>query len=270
MSARQWSRDLGMGARFAVTGGREAWVRVLLTAVGVGLGVALLLLTTALPSALASRHDRERGRSDMTYSSTVKKKSDRTLLVATSDTTFHDEDVRGRVLQPEGPRAPLPPGVSAFPAVGDMVVSPALDRLLKSPEAKLLRERLVYRVSGTIADSGLVGPHELAYYAGADDLNATETTTGRLERIDAFGSTGQSEAMDPVLLLLMLIVFVVLLMPVGVFIAAAVRFGGERRDHAAGGAAAGRRGRADGPADRGRMRRWPEPWSDWSSAPGSS
>ncbi|MCX5006053.1 ABC transporter permease [Streptomyces sp. NBC_00638] len=230
MSARQWSRDLGMGARFAVTGGREAWVRVLLTAVGVGLGVALLLLTTALPSALASRHDRERGRSDMTYSSTVKKKSDRTLLVATSDTTFHDEDVRGRVLQPEGPRAPLPPGVSAFPAVGDMVVSPALDRLLKSPEAKLLRERLVYRVSGTIADSGLVGPHELAYYAGADDLNATETTTGRLERIDAFGSTGQSEAMDPVLLLLVLIVFVVLLMPVGVFIAAAVRFGGERRD----------------------------------------
>lgn len=36
--------------------------------------------------------------------------------------------------------------------------------------------------------------------------------------------------MDPVLLLLVLIVFVVLLMPVGVFIAAAVRFGGERRD----------------------------------------
>ncbi|WP_406374343.1 ABC transporter permease [Streptomyces sp. NBC_00647] len=230
MSARQWSRDLGMGARFALTGGREAWVRVLLTAVGVGLGVALLLLTTALPSALASRHDRERVRSDMTYSSTVKKKSDRTLLVATSDTTFHDEDVRGRVLQPEGPRAPLPPGVSAFPAVGDMVVSPALDRLLKSPEAKLLRERLAYHVSGTIADSGLIDPHELAYYAGADDLNATETTTGRLERIDAFGATGQSEAMDPVLLLLVLIVFVVLLMPVGVFIAAAVRFGGERRD----------------------------------------
>ena len=36
--------------------------------------------------------------------------------------------------------------------------------------------------------------------------------------------------MDPVLLLLILVVFVVLLMPVGVFIAAAVRFGGERRD----------------------------------------
>ncbi|WP_328671188.1 ABC transporter permease [Streptomyces sp. NBC_00328] len=230
MSARQWSRDLAMGARFAVTGGREAWVRVLLTAVGVGLGVALLLLTTAIPSALDARHHRESARTDITYSSTIKKKSDRTLLVANVDTTFRDEDVRGRLLEPEGARAPLPPGVSTFPAVGDMVVSPALDRLLKSPGGKLLRERLDHRVSGTIADSGLVDPHELAYYTGADDLTASATSTGRVERIDSFGHEERSEAMDPVLLLLVLIVFVVLLMPVGVFIAAAVRFGGERRD----------------------------------------
>ncbi|MFE2532330.1 ABC transporter permease [Streptomyces sp. NPDC059371] len=230
MSARQWTRDLAMGARFAVTGGREAWVRVLLTAVGVGLGVALLLLTTALPSALASRHDRESARSDITYSATVKKKSDRTLIVAHTDTTFRDEDVRGRLVRPEGSRAPLPPGVSAFPAPGDMVVSPALGRLLKSPDGRLLRERLGYRVTGTIADAGLVGPHELAYYAGSKSLPASGVGTGRVERIDTFGSPGQSEAMDPVLVLLVLIVFVVLLMPVGVFIAAAVRFGGERRD----------------------------------------
>ncbi|MGW0968973.1 ABC transporter permease [Streptomyces sp. NPDC002516] len=230
MSARQWSRDLAMGARFAVTGGREAWVRVLLTAVGVGLGVALLLLTTALPTALASRHHRESARNDMTYGSVVRKKSDRTLLVADADTTFRDQDVRGRLLEPEGPRAPLPPGVSAFPAAGEMVVSPALDRLLKSADGTLLRERLGHRISGTIADRGLVDPHELAYYAGAEGLTATTTSTGRVERITAFGSTGQSEAMDPVLVLLVLIVFVVLLMPVGVFIAAAVRFGGERRD----------------------------------------
>lgn len=111
----QWARDLGMGAKFAVTGGREAWVRVLLTAVGVGLGVALLLLTTAIPNALANRGDRERSRNDMTYTSVVHKKSDRTLLVGTADTTFHEQDVRGRVLEPEGAQAPLPPGVKEFP-----------------------------------------------------------------------------------------------------------------------------------------------------------
>jgi hypothetical protein len=49
-------------------------------------------------------------------------------------------------------------------------------------------------------------------------------------RIERFGNSATSEEMDPVLLLLILVVFVVLLMPVAVFIAAAVRFGGERRD----------------------------------------
>ncbi|MFF3614402.1 ABC transporter permease [Streptomyces sp. NPDC002580] len=230
MSARQWSRDLTMGARFAVTGGREAWMRVLLTAVGVGLGVALLLLTTSFPNALDARQARESARNDITYSSTVRKKSDRTVIVALAGTTFHDEDIRGRLLEPEGARAPLPPGLSAFPAVGDMVVSPALDRLLKSSAGKLLRERLDYRVSGTIADSGLVSPHELAYYAGAEGLRPGDWSSGGAERLDHFGATPQSEPMDPVLVLLVLIVFVVLLMPVGVFIAAAVRFGGERRD----------------------------------------
>ncbi len=226
----QWSRDLGMGARFAMTGGREAWVRVLLTAVGVGLGVALLLLTTSIPSALSSRHDRERDRNDMTFRSTVMKRSDRTLLVGSTDTTYRSADVRGRLLRPEGDRAPLPPGLRTFPHPGEMVVSPALDRLLKSADGALLRDRLPYRVTGTIADSGLIGPHELAYYAGSDSLSVAGKPSGRIERIDAFGSKSPSESMDPVLLLLILIVFVVLLMPVGVFIAAAVRFGGERRD----------------------------------------
>lgn len=55
MSPRQWATDLAMGARFAVTGGREGWVRMTLTAVGVGLGVALLLLCTALPNVFAAR-----------------------------------------------------------------------------------------------------------------------------------------------------------------------------------------------------------------------
>ncbi|MEU1038994.1 FtsX-like permease family protein [Streptomyces sp. NPDC005551] len=232
MSARQWTRDLAMGARFAVTGGREGWGRVLLTAVGVGLGVALLLLTTAIPSALDARHERERARNDMTYSSVVGKKSDKSLLIATADTTFRSKDVRGRLIQPEGVRAPLPPGVGKFPGAGEMVVSPDLARLLKSGEGRLLRERLPYRISGTVGDTGLVGPHELVYYAGSQDLSRTErTSTVRIERIDSFGSVHQGgERLDPVLLLLIMIVFVVLLMPVGVFIAAAVRFGGERRD----------------------------------------
>ncbi|MFH9403158.1 ABC transporter permease [Streptomyces sp. NPDC017638] len=230
MNIRQWTRDLGMGLRFAVTGGREGWVRMVLTAVGVGLGVALLLLTTALPNVLTARHQREEARTDLTYSAKVPPKGENTVLVGTGDTKWHDKDVRGRFLEPEGARAPLPPGVDRFPAPGEMVVSPELRKVLSSDGGRLLRERLPERITGTIGEAGLIGSHELAYYAGADDLAVRESSS-HVVRLTAFGDRRPtSERADPVLIMMTLVVFVVLLTPVAVFIAAAVRFGGERRD----------------------------------------
>ncbi|WML82308.1 FtsX-like permease family protein [Streptomyces sp. VNUA74] len=229
---RAWRRtaDLALGVRFALTGGREGWTRALLTAVGVGLGVALLLLTTAIPNALQVRHERESARNDFTFSQERPPRADDTVVVANVGTDFREDSVRGRALEPEGPRAPLPPGLEKFPAEGEMVVSPALKRLLESDSGALLRERLPDRIVGTIGESGLIGSGELAFYQGADGL-APLIDGGRVTRIDRFGDTdpGEQES-DPVLLLLVLVVFVVLLMPVAVFIAAAVRFGGERRD----------------------------------------
>ncbi|MFJ4584552.1 ABC transporter permease [Streptomyces echinatus] len=229
MNTRQWARDLAVGARFAVTGGREGWVRMTLTAVGVGLGVALLLLCTALPNVFAARHKVEDARYDYTYSDKAPPKADDTFLIAATDTVWHDVDVRGRLVEPEGKRAPLPPGVDSFPGKGEMVVSPALKELLASDGAKLLRERLPYKITGTIGESGLIGSHELAYYAGASGLKLTDSSP--VHRLTGYGKPDATpEKTDPVLLLMVLVVFVVLLTPVAVFIAAAVRFGGERRD----------------------------------------
>ncbi|MFF7966010.1 FtsX-like permease family protein [Streptomyces sp. NPDC007903] len=230
MSVRQYARDLGMGARFAVTGGREGWVRTTLTAVGVGMGVALLLLTTALPGVVSARHAVEEARSDYTFAVHPRPKGDDTLLLAATDTWWRTKSVRGRLLEPEGPKAPLPPGIDHFPAKGEMLVSPALGELLASGGAKLLRERLPYRITGTIGAKGLLGPRELVYYAGAEGLKP-KAGGARTERLRSFGDPqSESEQADPVLLMMVLVVFVVLLMPVAVFIAAAVRFGGERRD----------------------------------------
>lgn len=159
---RQWYRDLAMGVRFTFTGGREGWVRAVLTAVGVGLGVALLLLTAAIPNALATRQDREQAREDRGIGyladNSRSKPTDKSLIVADTDTEYQHQEIRGRLLEPEGVDAPLPPGVGKFPAPGEMLVSPALSELLRSDAGELLRGRLPYDTVGTIGETGLIGP----------------------------------------------------------------------------------------------------------------
>ncbi|WP_395369656.1 FtsX-like permease family protein [Streptomyces tubercidicus] len=219
------ARSLAMGVRFAAGGGREGWVRTILTAIGVGLGVMLLLGAASVPHILDAREQRGEARTAVSGKQPIKR-SDSTLLYGKAETSFRGQRITGALLRPDGPHAPAPPGVRELPRNGEMVVSPALAELLSSPEGKLLRERLHFTTVGTIAEPGLVGPGELAYYAVSDAL----TTEHGAYRIDGFGSRTERPTMNPVLLVLIIVACVVLLMPVAIFIATAVRFGGERRD----------------------------------------
>jgi hypothetical protein len=220
---RRFARELGVGARLTLDGGRESLARMAMTALGVGLGVVVLLGAASVPQALDTTEQRNAARNGALGEELTAGRD--TLLIGGADTTFRDDDVRGRLLRPEGPDAPLPPGVALLPAPGELVVSPALAQRLRDPDAALLRERLPGRIVGTIDDEGLVGPAELAYYAGSDTLAPGATVV----RINAFGGA-RPEPLDPVLFLLVTIIVVVLLAPIGVFIASAVRFGGEARD----------------------------------------
>ncbi|PJN42711.1 hypothetical protein CG747_03100 [Streptomyces sp. CB02959] len=222
---RGWARDLGLGVRFAVGGGREGWIRTLLTALGVGLGVALLLAASSLPAIQAHRAER-RLAAAVTSSDRALPPTEATLVAADLRTLFRGRPLTGLMLRPDGPKAPTPPGVDALPKPGEMVLSPALRELLADPGSALLRERLPYKDAGTIGPAGLIGPDDLTYYLGSATL--TPDTGGH--RVAGFGLPGKSEPLDPVLLALIIVACVVLLMPVAIFIATAVRFGGERRD----------------------------------------
>lgn len=226
---RTWARDLALGARFTVTGGREGWTRTVLTAVGVGLGVALLLIAAAVPAMMNTR-DQKRVARDVSIGSYIAKPTDRTLLTADAATVYRDKAVSGTLLHAEGPRAEAPPGVAKLPAAGEMVVSPALKKLLRS--TPLLRERIPYTITGTIGHAGLMGPGELVYYAGSDHLTArnAQYAGGNAVRVAGFGYHSNSDVMGPTLQLLLVVMLVVLLLPVAVFIGTAVRLGGERRD----------------------------------------
>jgi len=224
-----WVRDLALGARFAAGGGREGWARTGLTAIGVGLGVALLLLAAAVPAMMTTRDDKSLARSTNS-GGYLARPTDSTLLVADAGTTYHDKDITGVLVHPEGPKTEPPPGVGELPPAGHMLVSPALKRLLAS--SPLLRERIPYPIDGTIGQAGLLGPAELYFYAGSDKLTAYDANyqNGNADRLAGFGYQGPSEAMGPTFDLLLIIVVIVLLLPVAVFIGTAVRLGGERRD----------------------------------------
>lgn len=225
---RAWIRDLGMGMRFAAAGGREGWIRTILTAVGVGLGVALLLGAASVPYLTDHRSERSSAREAadrMTLAGKIKR-SDTTLLMRDSFTTFRDRSLEGRFVRAEGSRPVLPPGLGKLPGNDEMVVSPALRDLLDDPGARLLKERFRdYRITGTIADAGLVSPQELFYYAGSDTLTPRDGGY----RAAKFG-TDLSEPLNALLMVLVVLICVVLLTPVAVFIGTAVRFGGDRRD----------------------------------------
>ncbi|MEU2904560.1 FtsX-like permease family protein [Streptomyces globisporus] len=222
-------RDLGLGVRFAAAGGREGWIRTLLTAVGVGLGVALLLLASSVPHLLDERNAREQARSETRISDSPDAnapKSDSSVLRINTTTEYHDRTVAGYLMRPDGSTPVLPPGVTGFPGADEMVVSPALRQLLAEPGNELLRERLPYEITGTIGDAGLRSPGELLYYAGNDTL--TPAKGGH--RIDGYGDSREGDPLPPLLIVLTVLVCVVLLVPVAIFIATAVRFGGDRRD----------------------------------------
>ncbi|WP_413752829.1 ABC transporter permease [Streptomyces sp. R-74717] len=222
-------RDLGLGVRFAVSGGREGWTRTLLTAVGVGLGVALLLVAASAPHLLDERSARDQARAETKISESpdaTAEKSDTSVLRINAETEYRGRTIGGFLMRADGAHPVVPPGVAGFPAADEMVVSPALKELLGSSEGSLLKERLPYRITGTIADAGLVSPRELLFYAGSDTL----TPKGGGHRIAAYGDPGPAKEMPPILIVLIIMICVVLLVPVAIFIATAVRFGGDRRD----------------------------------------
>ncbi|MGP9018850.1 ABC transporter permease [Streptomyces sp. BR1] len=220
-------QQLALGAKFAVTGGREGWVRTVLTAIGVGLGVALLFVAASIPHV--NEANTRRGDARVPAASGSAKefaRTDASVLFNPAYTEYHDDGIAGLLLRPEGAHPALPPGLSAVPGPGEMAASPALRDLLGSPAGEVLRKRLPYKITASIGDAGLISPNELYYYAGSATLSKADGAS----RTNAFGGHLERVPLTPVLVALTVVSCVVLLTPILIFIATAVRFGGERRD----------------------------------------
>jgi hypothetical protein len=222
---KRWVNDLALGVRIALGGGRSSWRRLALTGVGVGLGVAVLLVGASMPTAFGERQAR-REASHVTPGQQPLPGVDPLYRVYAPE-VFRGEEIMGSYVWPGGPHAPTPPGLDRIPGDGEIVVSPALADLFASPGGELLRPRFPQRVVGTISQNGLVGPNHLLFIAGDSTIEQTDRTA-----FYRFGRThvGPLEDKSSWYWVLGLLAVVVLLLPVLVFVTISTRLAGPERE----------------------------------------
>nr|WP_042194791.1 FtsX-like permease family protein [Kibdelosporangium sp. MJ126-NF4]CEL21570.1 putative integral membrane protein [Kibdelosporangium sp. MJ126-NF4]CTQ95862.1 putative integral membrane protein [Kibdelosporangium sp. MJ126-NF4] len=215
--------DIVLGARLTVAGGRDSLVRLALTAIGVGLGVTVLLSATSVPHMIDARNERSAAR--VAESDQVVPGVDPVHLIQRVD-EYRGQGLQGYLVDPTGPRQPLVPGVDRLPGPGEAILSPGLVRLLDSPDGELLRPRFSQRVIGTIGAEGLTGPNELYFYIGSDTVSVLPGA--RL--VSEFGTTWERRDLTTVEWLLIVLGATSFLIPVVVFVATSTRLAASVRD----------------------------------------
>ena len=122
-----------LGLRLALSGGREAVVRLVILAVAVGLGVGLLLTALSAINAVNAKNDRHA----WLWTGTVFEPAGHApagtdpLWWSTSGDEFGGHLVVRVDVASTGPTSPVLPGIPRDPAPGQYYASPALARLLR-------------------------------------------------------------------------------------------------------------------------------------------
>lgn len=224
MSARGWVSDLALGVRLAVGGGRTSMARLVLSAVGIAIAVAVLLVAASVGTMSANREARQ------TAERGVEERVDGVAptYVSRMTTEFRDSSVDINAIAGTAPDSPKPIGLPELPREGEMYASPALVELLRSDAGELLRPRLPEKIVGTL-DPGLVlMPGDLVAWIGADEKALADLSSTSL--VYGFGAAAPSRQLNPQLLTVLLIGAVVLLLPVFIFVTSASRIAGAERD----------------------------------------
>ncbi len=223
---RGWVSDLALGVRLAVGGGRTSLARFALSAIGITIATAVLLVAASVGTMMEERDHR----ANLSYANPEPVDGVDPLVHVQETTEFRSNFVDMSYVHATGPNPPELPGVRDIPAPGEMYLSPALAELLASDEGELLRPRFAeWTDVGRVGKVGVYEPGELVAWLGvSDDL----LDTSWKQEVYAFGDD-QAELgrmLDPGLLSVVLIGAVVLLLPVLIFVSSASRIAGAERD----------------------------------------
>jgi hypothetical protein len=158
---------LRLGLRLSLQSGREALIRLVLTAVAVGIGTALLFCVLAEYHAFQISNNRQCWECTQGPGSNgTATRTPGAELWQTSADYFDGQTIERLDVAALGPHAPLPPGLSRLPGPGQYYASPALAALLRTVPRDELGDRYPGRLAGTIGDQALTGPDELVIFIG--------------------------------------------------------------------------------------------------------
>ena len=248
---------ISLGLRLAISGGREAVIRLVVLTAAVGLGVGLLLIAVSginavnsqndryawfltgnpgVPSGLANPHAKAR---EGTTPETPGTTSAGPLWWLLRDDGFDGQVIYRVDVAVTGPTSPVPPGIPRDPGPGQYYASPALAALLKNTPASELGDRYRGHLAGTIGDAALPSPDSLVIIVGDTPAQLARAPGAvRASSISATppsGCSGDScvlglgidaKGLD----LVLPAVALAMLVPVLVFIATATRLSAARRE----------------------------------------
>ena len=156
-----------LGLHLSLRSGREPFVRLMVTAVAVAIGVAIMLAVLADFHAFQTTNNRP------SWESTQGQPVGRDYASAAhaelwnySNDIYQGQTIERLDVAGLGTGAPVPPGISTLPASGQYYASPALAALIRSVPASELGNRFPGRLAGTIGQQALTGPTELVIYVG--------------------------------------------------------------------------------------------------------
>jgi hypothetical protein len=158
-----------LGLRLAVSGGREAVIRLVILAAAVGIGVGLLLTVISAVNAVGAQNDRyawlDTGARAASGGATAGTSRDTLWALFTAD-LFNGHGIYRADVAATGPTSPVPPGIPRDPGSGQYYISPALSALLRSAPAGEIADRYPGHQAGLIGEAGLPSPDSLVIVVG--------------------------------------------------------------------------------------------------------
>jgi hypothetical protein len=240
-----------LGVRLTLNGGKEAAVRLAVTAAAAALGVGLLLVALAGMNAINTQNARTAWLNTATFgngpgapgpgpsnltpgpSTNPNATTSDPLWVLFSVDHFANQTIDRVDVAAAGAHSPIPPGITHLPGPGQFDASPALTRLFRSTPAGELADRFPGAQIATIGPSALPSPNSLIIIIGhrVAQLSNVQGAAPVTSINTATGHSGGQNGWDANRLQIILAVgALALLFPVLIFIATATRLAAARRE----------------------------------------